>query len=324
MNRTFGIAAGAGLASALLFAASAKGAGPALVIAYVTPLPIMIAALGFGQATGLMAAGIASCAIAGVLGLLPGVFFGILLGFPSWWLAYLVLLARPVIIHAQGIGPDLSAPMLWYPIGRIVVWGAGLVAAVVLALGSATVVHFGSYVSAVHALSSRLATILGGSPSDGLPIGESAAAIVQLLPSLMAGSAFLMLMVNLWLAARVVQRSGLLSRPWPPLPENLRLPRIAAACLIGCGLIATAGGATSVASGVIVAPLSVAFMLQGLGAAHALTRGLAARRLILFAIYFITLSVIPSLLALAVLGVIDCLLPLRQKHRPSTPSPTKT
>jgi hypothetical protein len=65
-------------------------------------------------------------------------------------------------------------------------------------------------------------------------------------------------------------------------------------------------------------------MLQGLGAAHALTRGLAARRLILFAIYFITLSVIPSLLALAVLGVIDCLLPLRQKHRPSTPSPTKT
>ncbi len=314
-TRTIGIAIGAGLASALLFAASAKGAALALVIAYVTPLPVMIAALGFGQATGLLAAGVASVAIALLLGTLAGGFFGVLIGFPSWWLAYLSLLARPVSPPVQGAG---SPVMAWYPIGRVVTWGAALVTFVILAFGAATLLHFGGFDATIASLSKHLKEILDGASAEA-PILDSAAAIIRVLPGLMAGSTFLMLMLNLWLAARVVQGSGLLTRPWPALPENLRFPKVAAAVLIGAGLVLFVGGAAGVACGVIVGPLLVGFILQGLGAAHALTPGLAARRLILFAIYFITFSIVPSLIALAVLGVIDCLLPLRQK-RPPTPA----
>lgn len=316
--KPFGIAAGAGLASALLFAASAKGGPLAIVIAYVTPLPVMIATLGFAQATGLLAAGVGCVTVAAVLGLLPGLFFGVLIGFPSWWLGYLTLLGRKLPGDQQGAAPALA----WYPVGRIVAWGAALVAAVILAFGFATLLHYGGYAKAVTALTAHLGAVLGEAGAKS-PFAASAGAVVRLLPPLMAASTFLMLMVNLWLAARIVQGSGLLSRPWPPLPESLRLPKWAAALLVAAGLATLLGDLAGLVSGVVVAPLSVAFVLQGLGAAHALTRGLAARRLILFAIYFITLSLVPSLLALAVLGVVDCLTPLRRPRAvpPSPPNP---
>lgn len=322
--RTLGVAAGAGLASALLFAASAQGAGPALILAYVTPLPIMIAALGFGHATGLLAAAVASCGLAAFLGLMPGLFFGLLLGFPSWWLAYLALLGRP--LPAPPEPPSATAPalVLWYPIGRVVVWTAAVVAGVILIMGAVLMLRFGGYEATVEYLAARLDGIVGRGPSDELAGAATARGIVQLLPVLMAASAFLMLMLNLWLAARIVERSALLARPWPSLPENLRLPRAAVGVLVVAGLAALVGGAPRVGGGVVAASLGMAFVLQGLGAAHALTRGLAARRMILLAIYFITFTVVPSLVALAVLGIVDCLLPLRQRPQPPKPSLTRS
>lgn len=324
MYRTLGIAAGAGLASALLFAASAQGAGPALIIAYVTPLPIMIAALGFGHTTGLAAAAVASSSLAIYLGVLPGIFFAILLGFPSWWLAYLALLARPLAVQPAPSGPAAANVMLWYPIGRVLAWGAGILAAVILVMGAALLIRYGGYESTLSYLTSRLDSIIGGSSSAGLTGAASARHIVQMLPVLMAASAFLMLMLNLWLAARVVERSGLMRRPWPPLPENLRLPKFVVAIVAAAGLAALAGGAARVAGGVAIASFGMAFALQGLGAAHALTRGLAVRRLILLTIYFITFTVVPSLVALAVLGIVDCLLPLRHLQSSSTPRITRS
>ena len=322
INRTLGIAVGAGLASALLFAASAKGAALAFVVAYVTPLPIMIATLGFGQATGLFGAAVACCAIAAVLGLGAAVFFGVMLGFPSWWLGYLSLLARPSQPQPADASAGPRPALIWYPIGRVVAWGAVLMAAVVLALGAATVVHFGSFDAAVAAVSAHLQAALSGAVRDELTLTDSVSTLVHLLPALLAASTFVMLMLNLWLAGRVVQRSGLLTRSWPALPEHLRLPRSLVAVLVLGGTATVLGGLPGMVGSVLVAPVALAFAFQGLGAAHALTRGLAARGLILLAVYFVTFSLVPSLLALAVLGVVDCLLPLRNK-RPPTVLPTK-
>jgi hypothetical protein len=314
--KTLGIAAGAGLASALLFAASAQGAGAALILAYVTPLPIMIATLGFGHATGLLAALIATCGLGFDLGILPGLFFGLLLGFPSWWLPYLSLLARPSGARAPGSEPDLMA---WYPVGRVMVWGAAIVAAVILGAGAILLLRFGGYDSTVTYLAGRLDAIIGQTSTDELSRTATARHVVQLLPVLMSASVFLMLMLNLWLAGRIVERSALLTRPWPRLPENIRLPKVTALVFIVSGVAMAFGGAFRVAGGVLAASFAMAFVLQGLGAAHALTRGLLPRRLILLAIYIITFTVVPSVVALAVLGVIDCLLPLR--HRPQSATP---
>jgi hypothetical protein len=306
--RTLAIAAGAGLASALLFAASARGGPAALLVIAATPLPVMIAALGFSQSSGLVAAAVASAVVAVLLGPLAGAFFGVLITFPAWWLAYLVLLARPAASPAAG-----PPTLVWYPVGRIVVWGALLMAAVVLAFGAATLLHYGGYHATVAALAAHLKAALADVEAER-SLADQAGIAASLMPPILAGLLFFMLMVDLWLAGRVVQGSGLLTRPWPALPENLRLPRAAAILLIAAAVAGLVGGVVGVASGVVAAPLGVAFMLQGLAAAHALTRGLAARRLILCAVYFVVLSLVPSAMALAVLGLVDCLLPLRRRE----------
>ena len=56
-------------------------------------------------------------------------------------------------------------------------------------------------------------------------------------PAGVAASQTLLLAVNLWLAARTIEISGRLRRPWPPLPETLSLPRIVAPIfLLAAGL----------------------------------------------------------------------------------------
>lgn len=314
--KTFCIAIGAGLAAALLFAASAKGGALALLIVCVSPLPIMIATLGFAQSTGLVAAAVASLVVGVLLGPLPGGFFAALIAFPGWWLPYLSLLGRP----APTTGAPSKPVMTWYPIGHVVAWTAVLTAAVFLAMGAVTVLHYGGYEKAIAALSSEMTRALAASQAASV-VTDQAAIMVRLTPLVLAGVTFLALTVNLWLAARVVQGSGLLSRPWPSLPEHLRLPRGMALVLIAAGLVLFLGGVIGLASGILFTPLSLAFVLQGLGAAHALTRGLAARRFILLAVYLVSLSLTPSLLALAVLGLVDCLTPLRRR-RAVPPSPS--
>ena len=314
--KTLGIAIGAGLASALLFAASARGGLLAIVIAGLTPLPVMIAALGFAQATGLVAAGVATLVTVALLDPFSGALFGVIIAFPAWWLSYLSLLARPKLREPATPAPGLA----WYPIGRVAMWAALLTAALFLAIGAATLLHYGGFQKALTSIAAEMKAAMIAAEAER-PFADQAGIVVQLMPPLLAGLTFLALAVNLWLAARIVQGSGLLARPWPALPEHLRLPRPAALILIAAGLTTFAGGPVGVAAGVVFTPLGLAFVLQGLGTAHALTRGLAARRAVLCAIYLVTLSLAPSLLALVVLGLVDCLTPLR-RPRAVPPSPS--
>ena len=65
-----------------------------------------------------------------------------------------------------------------------------------------------------------------------------------------------------------------------------------------------------VAAAVLAAALGILFVFEGLAAAHVLTRGLSARIVTLTAIYLATALLMPwPLLALALLGCIDCLVP---------------
>ena len=66
MLHRFVVAIGAGCAAALLFAVSAQSSLLAMTLAYLAPLPIMIATLGWGLDGGAIAAAIAIAVLAGV------------------------------------------------------------------------------------------------------------------------------------------------------------------------------------------------------------------------------------------------------------------
>ncbi len=115
------IGLGAGTAAALLFASVLSGAPSAMLLLLLAPLPILIVALGWSHWAGLIAAAAAAACLA-VLGPDVATAFLLGIGLPAWWLGYLALLARPA-----------PAPNghEWYPIGRLVLWAAGINALIV-------------------------------------------------------------------------------------------------------------------------------------------------------------------------------------------------
>src|SRR5262249_34391925 len=132
MVQLFLIGVGAGAATALLFASVATGSWLAVLLFYLAPLPVLIAALGWRHWAAFIAAIVASTALGEGFGWFLFAIFLIGVGLPAWWLGYLALLARP----------DAAAPggLEWYPVGHLVVWaaviGAVIVTAEILSLGT--------------------------------------------------------------------------------------------------------------------------------------------------------------------------------------------
>ncbi len=99
--RSIGIGIGAGLVSALLFGVVITGSPLAMLLSYLAPLPILIAALGWHHRAGLAAALVGSVTTAAVFRPEAGVAFALGSALPGWGFGYLALLGRPRADAAQ-------------------------------------------------------------------------------------------------------------------------------------------------------------------------------------------------------------------------------
>src|ERR1700741_3227040 len=89
MIATIAIAIAAGCASALMFASLISGALISLLLFYLAPLPLMVAALGWGPLCASVG-GIAAAAALGVMFGLPYcIAFAVMVALPAWWLGHL-------------------------------------------------------------------------------------------------------------------------------------------------------------------------------------------------------------------------------------------
>ena len=124
----------AGCASALMFASIISGALISLLLFYLAPLPLMVAALGWGPLAATIGGIAAACGLGAIFGLPYCIAFAITVALPAWWLGHLALLGRPVADPAAGNGAAPAAPQLeWYPVGRILLWIAGFAALTTIA-----------------------------------------------------------------------------------------------------------------------------------------------------------------------------------------------
>lgn len=303
MMKLFGIALGAGVTSAVLTAVLTTHTLAGLLLAQLAPLPIMIVGFACPPAVGAAAALIGASAIALLGGAGPGLVVLAFSGLPAWLLSHLAVRVRaPAARNAAGAdGPSFT------PVSTLLLALPALACAPVLLAGGALLWHFGGYEPTMNWAARRLSVLLAGSPVPGdLPIEV----IVQVAPISFAVFGTLVMGINLWLAGRSVQLSGWLDRPWPNLPDGLRLPRTAAGVLVILGVAVLLPDPFGLAAAVVVGALGLAFAFEGLAALHVLTRGLSARAAVLAGLYLAVLAVEPwTLLALVLAGCIDCLVP---------------
>src|ERR1700710_1174148 len=113
------IALAAGCASALMFASIISGVLISLLLFYLAPLPLMVAALGWGPLCATIG-GIAAAIVLGtIFGLPYCIAFVVTVALPAWWLGHLALLGRPgnnSVAPGNGAAP-VALDLEWYPIG---------------------------------------------------------------------------------------------------------------------------------------------------------------------------------------------------------------
>ncbi len=315
MNR-FGVPIGAGLSSALLFVVTVKGTALAMALAYLAPLPIMIAALGWGAFSGALACIVACACVAAVVEPLSGVLFALTIALPGWALASFASLPERRLPWRKD-----APPSEWMSVGAILTLAAAFGALISLGALVALIVVYGGYEKGLQSFADALqpaieeATGGAGLLPEGESANEFALSVVRLSPAAIAGSTLLMFCVNLYAAARSAGLSHRLRRPWPDIPSSLVLPApLAALALASLAPAFALPAPASQFAWIVAGALGAAFVLQGLAVLHALSRGLPMRPWLLSALYFCCLVRSNwTLPAIAIVGLIESFASLRAR-----------
>ncbi|MBR0895567.1 hypothetical protein JQ616_11455 [Bradyrhizobium tropiciagri] len=313
----FTVALAAGAASALMFASISSGAAISILLFYLAPLPIMVAALGWGP----LAAAIGGVGAASVLGAIFGlpysIAFAMMVAVPGWWLGHLALLGRP---SATGDSATQQPPAFeWYPVGRILLWITGFAiittTAALLTLGTDTDTITGT-------LRRGLLRMLSAG-EQGQPSGEIERLVDVLVifaPLAATVIAMVTLTLNLWLAGKITQTSGRLNRPWPEL-RSTALPAMTLVALLVATAFSFVGGMLALLAQIVTMALVITYALVGFAVLHTLTLSLANRGLWLGGIYAVVVMFGWPIIAIFALGIADAVFGLRQRYLQTRPPP---
>ncbi len=304
---------GAGLAGALLFVVSTRGSSLAVALAYFAPLPLMIGAAGFslpGALIGaLIGAGVLLAAAHAPLAL------AFLFGFAAPALALAAMIQSPLPSRDRGAAAErfVSPGEMLETIILLSILVAGAGVAILL-------VHYHGFEPAMTAVLQHFAPALDDFAASleaaSKEIGAEAVKrfAVMSVPAIVAASQVMLFSVNLWLAARTIDVSGRLRRPWPSLPETLRLPRVLGPIFLVAAGLAFKGGLIAVLAGIVAAAIGFGFALHGLAAIHGLSRDASLRGAWLAALYAVIMVIEPwAFVLLALFGVIESAFSLRAR-----------
>jgi len=321
MIATFTIAVAAGAASALMFASVISGALISLVLLYLAPLPLMVAAIGWGPRVSTIAGIVASSLLGLLLGIGFCISFAITMALPAWWLGHLALLGRPVANAASaGNGAAPPAPVLeWYPTGRILLW----IACISVAMTAVALLTLGSDADTIAATMKR--GFLKLLQMNGIETSAATERGIEALIAITPGAAAIGIMmnplINLLLAGKIAATSGRLNRPWPDLRSTTLPPMTLVALCVALAFCFT-GGLLAMFAQAAAAALLMAYALVGFAVVHVLTLQLPSRVLLLGLLYAITLLFNWPLLALmAALGLADALFGFRERFMRTRPPP---
>ena len=313
------IAIAAGAASALMFASIVSGALISLLLFYLAPLPLMVAALGWGPLASTIGGIAAASGLGAIFGLPYCIAFVVTVALPAWWLGHLALLGRPAVGASSGNGAaPVARDLEWYPVGRILLWIAGFAALTTMAalftLGADAETITG-------ALRRGLLRIIG--PRDVGSTGETEQwidAFVAIAPAAAAIVAMMTLTLNLWLAAKITATSGRWHRPWPDL-KGTALPAMMLPGLCVAIALCFTGGLLAIMAEIVTTVLGMAYALVGFAVLHTVTLALKSRALWLGCVYAVVVVFSWPVLAMATLGLADAVFGIRQRYLKGRPPP---
>ncbi len=302
----------AGLAATFAFLAGGSGIF-GFLLANFAPLPLMIAALGWGASTGVMASAFAIVAIISLTALPAALEFTGLIAVPSLVLSVLAQWRR-------------TPTSVYYPFSRLLAWLTWISIFVSMTDIAIWASQNGGYDNASNEVAKRFLPVLqemfakGPQLPPSVTFGDVAQVFAHAVPFVSTAMQVLFFSACFWMAARVVQASGKLDRVFPSISAETSLPPdVLAVLAIFVMLLGTSlffgSQSLALASGMVIVGIVTAFALQGLAVIHFTSRAIPLRGVLLTIVYFgiVFLSLWPLAIA-AGIGLFDAFHPLRRNN----------
>lgn len=290
----------AGVTAALLSLSANVQSTLAIFFFAGSALPILIAGLGWGNASALIAV-IAGGAVAAAM---ASSHFALLIVIitliPAGWLSNLANLARP----ATEIGGPKDT-LAWYPMSNIVTHLSVMVTLGMIAVG--VIVGYSGE------LASQMVDVMLMALKEQEPLyNPDPAAIAQIkaifglaLPLVQGALWVILLFAAFYIASAVVRLSGKGLRPREDMPTALRMHRNAVFAFLGGLILCFIGGVPAIIGALVCGTFGAGFVLSGFAVLHQRTRGKPWRPVALwFAYASVLLFALPVVLIL-ILGLSD-------------------
>jgi len=300
--RAVAVAVACGGVGGCLYLSVMLGTPGALILVYLTQLPLFLAGLWLGAGAAALAGLTGSLVLLAASDLLGAAVFAALNAGP------VVLLVRQALLARRRSDGTLA----WYPLGLLTAW---LTALALAGIGAALLL-LGGPQGLQSVLQSVVAQVLDRLAQRPLPNRDQVAeTLAMVIPGIVAASWMIMAVANAALAQGVLARFGASWRPSPDL-AGLGLP-LWVPLALGLAAAATAfGGALRFVGINLMIALSVPFCLAGLAVLHAAARRLSHPAMALVGFYMVAGLFGWPLLAIALLGVLESWLGLRHRLLP--------
>ena len=296
------VALACGAGGAVLYLAVVLGTPGALILVYLTQLPLFLAGLWLGTGAASLAGATAVLVLVAISDLLDAAVFAALNAAPVVFLVRQALLARR----------RDDGTLAWYPPGLLTAW----LTAFALGGMAVAVLLFGGPQGLQAALQGVVSHLLDRVVQRPLPRREQIVeGLALVIPGIVAASWMVMSVANGVLAQGLLVRFGASWRPSPDLAQ-LGLPLWVPVAL-GFAVAAALVGGTARFVGInMMIALSVPFGLAGLAVLHLAVRRLPNPGLALAGFYTMAGLFGWPFLVIAVLGLLESGLGLRRRIAP--------
>jgi hypothetical protein len=307
MQRAQLIPLGAGVVAALLHLSVTLGSPGAFMLAYFAQAPVVATGLALGFMPAAVAAAVAAVIVA--LGS-PGVgalsLFVLTSALPVLIIVYFAIQNRV----RDGEGEDGGVE--WYPLGRLLGW---LTILALAAFVIAYLVFLGAENGIRGATETYLRNVLGalrGVQADTAAVDQLISTMATVFPAVAAASWLLMIVVNGVMAQKFLTASGKNLRPMPVYRET-EGPVWPAAVVVFGAIMAIFGGNAGFFGINLMMIGAIPFFFIGLAVLHSISAAWPGRLLLLIGAYlFLVLLVWPAAI-LALLGLIEHWVRLRER-----------
>ena len=305
--QTILIALIAGATSFVLMAAGLVGGLSAFPLLVLSPLPIVIASLGWGTMAGGLAAFAGMICIFFFAHINSALIYLAGIGFPAAYLSHLIGLSRQ---------DDPDQEEEWFPVGDIM-FRAIILGGLVFGLGF-IISKFDITEFTQAALTGFEPTIQQLEANTQQTFRDALTFQIRMLPYFVPATWLLMIWINIWLGVKVAKLSNRMNRPKFTL-KDAEIPFITALVLGAAVVVSFAAPPLSYLGAAFVGALGMALVIMGCVTLHVVTLNNKLRGIMLSLLYASMLFFGFPIFIMAGLGLADLFLKIRQRFLLANP-----